>query len=61
MTIAALDKEIRDVISRHRVYGAECVLNALVRACEGQPYLRADDLRRILDRAIEREEKTVTE
>lgn len=59
MTIAALDKEIKDVISKHRVVGAEAVVNALVRACEGERYLEGDALRRILNNAIVREEKEV--
>ncbi len=56
MTIMQLDKELKSVIEHYHVMGAECILAALVRACKGQQYLKADDIRRILNNVIEREE-----
>lgn len=50
MTIMQLDKELKSVIDAHSVYGAECILHALVRACAGHPYLKGEDIKRILDR-----------
>lgn len=57
MTIMQLDKELKSVIDAHSVYGAECILHALVRACAGHPYLAGEDIKRILKKVIEREEK----
>ena len=54
MTIAALDPEIKGVISKHSVYGAEAVVNALVRACDGHQYLQREDLIELLDNAYKR-------
>ena len=51
MTIAETDKQIRGVIKQWHVYGAEAIVNALVRACEHEPYLQRDDLLRLLDHA----------
>lgn len=39
MTISQLDKELKQIIDEHSVYGAECIINALVRACDGKQYL----------------------
>jgi len=39
MTIAATDREVKELIEQHHVYGAEVLINALVRAAIKQPYL----------------------
>ena len=43
-----VDREVKDLISNYHVYGAEVLLNALVRASVNEPYLRQEDLVRIL-------------
>lgn len=60
MTIMQLDGEIKSVIDKHHVYGAECILYALVRACSGQPYLEGDDIQRILKDVINHEASPLT-
>ncbi len=57
MTISQLDKELKSVIDHHSVYGAECILSSLIRACKGKQYLESDVIKYILDHVIEREEK----
>lgn len=44
MTIAGTEKEIRGIIDQHSVYGAETVINGLVRSCIGKQYLGEDEL-----------------
>ena len=39
MTIAETDRTIKELIKEHHVYGAEAVINALVRASQDEPYL----------------------
>lgn len=54
MTIASTDREIRELIHEKHVVGAEAVMNALVRACDGQPFLGRDYLHELLDQAFRR-------
>lgn len=54
MTIASADREIRELIHENHVVGAEAVMNALVRACDGQPYLGREYLNELLDQAYRR-------
>ena len=54
MTIASADREIRELIREKHVVGAEAVVNALVRACDGQPYLGREYLHELLDQAYRR-------
>lgn len=56
MTIAQTDREIKELIDKHHVYGAETVINALVRACDGQDYLGRDAIVKMLDSAYARKE-----
>ena len=56
MTIAGTDKAGRDLIKEHHVYGAETVVNALVRATTDELYLGEDVLIRLIHKAYEREE-----
>ena len=55
MTIAETDREIRELIQKHHVYGAEAVINALVRAAATEPYLTNYEILKILNNALERE------
>ena len=55
MTIRELDPTIREVVDQWHVYGAEAVINALVRACKGKRYLDAEALHRMLESAIQHE------
>lgn len=55
MTISQLDKELKQIIDEHSVYGAECIINALVRACEGKQYLDEYALHLLLKLSVEHE------
>jgi len=60
LTISLLDKEIGSLISKHHVYGAEAVINALARASANERYLGKADIIRMVEaafRRIEEEEK----
>lgn len=57
MTIASADAEIGNLIEKHSVYGAETVVNALVRGCGKKKWLQPPDLVRLLIRAIRREDE----
>ena len=51
MTIAAANNEIKELINKHHVYGAEVLINALVRACDGTDYLSRAEVLKLLDSA----------
>lgn len=53
MTIASTDKEISSLIERFHTYGAEAVINALVRACRGKQFLNKEALLNIFNHAFE--------
>lgn len=55
MTISQLDKELKQIIDDHSVYGAECIINALVRACDGKQYLDEYALHLMLKLSFEHE------
>ena len=55
MTISQLDKELKQIIDDHSVYGAECIINALVRACDGKQYLDESALHLMLKLSFEHE------
>lgn len=57
MTIASADAEISNLIEKHHVYGAETVVNALVRASQKVRYLGQSDITRLVVRAFRREEE----
>lgn len=57
MTIAATDNEVKKLIDEHHVYGAEVVINALVRASKGEPYLNETALVQLIHSAFRREEE----
>ena len=52
MTIASADKEIGALIDNFHVYGAETVINALVRACRGKRFLNKKALLDIFGRSF---------
>lgn len=54
MTIASADQEILELVHEKHVVGAEAVMAALVRACDGQPYLSQEYLHKLLDQAFRR-------
>lgn len=54
VTIAQLDTELRRVIERHHVYGAEAIINALIRACEGRDYLSREYVIKLVNAAYKR-------
>ena len=55
MTIAQTDSQIKGIIHEHSVYGAEAIMQALVRACKNHPYLKLEDLHKMLDSAYKHE------
>lgn len=57
MTIAETDREIRTIVEKHHVYGAEAVINALVRAVKNEKQLSKHEIEKMLDHAFEREEQ----
>lgn len=57
MKICQLDKELNEIVSNHHVYGAECIINSLVRACIDENYLDFDDLCRMLRHSYEHERR----
>ena len=52
MTIAQLDKELKQIIDDHSVYGAECIINALVRASNDNKWLTEDELHKLISDAF---------
>lgn len=56
MKIATADREIKEIIENHHVYGAEVLINAIVRAAKRQPYLGQREIQHMVERAFEREE-----
>ena len=58
MTIAKADREVKDLIQKNHVYGAEAIINALVRAAQTEPYLTPDAIKSMVDHAFERQEAT---
>ena len=52
MKIVDLDRTMKNIVDMYSVYGVECVLNALARACIDDKYLQADHLHRMLDYSI---------
>ena len=56
MKIATADREIKEIIDKHHVYGAEVLINAIVRAARRQPYLGQREIQHLVERAFEREE-----
>jgi len=57
MTIASTDKEVKELINDHHIYGLENIINAVVRACKDEPYVNEDYLIKLVKSAYEREER----
>ena len=55
MTIAGTDREVRVLIKQHHIYGAETIINALVRAAQTEPHLTRDEIVSMVDHAFKRE------
>ena len=55
MNICELDKVMKELIDVHSVYGAECVINALVRACKNRRYLSVDVLHGLIEAEVSRD------
>ena len=55
MTIAGTDREVRVLIKQHHIYGAETIINALVRAAVTEPHLTKDAIIKMVEHAFERE------
>ena len=49
MTISSAHKEINEIIREHHVYGAQAVINALLYACDGEPYLTRKDVLKLIN------------
>lgn len=57
VSIAMLDHTMQGIVDRHHVYGVECVINSLVRAIHGKPYLDRDAIIRMLDHALKNDKE----
>ena len=57
MTIASCDREVRELIKKHSIYGIETVVNALVRACKDNPDCDMAYVTNMLQRAFKRKEE----
>lgn len=55
VTIAATDREIKGIIEKHHVYGAEVVINALTRASIEESYLDENTIIQMVHNAFKRE------
>ena len=53
MTIAATDKEVRNLIEKHHVYGLEVIINSIVRAAKTQQYMTEDVMHALIRSAFE--------
>ena len=50
MKIAYLDSELKGIVRDHSVYGIDCIIGALVRACIDHPYIDENTLHQIVKR-----------
>ena len=55
MTIAQTRNAIKGIIHEHSVYGCEVIINSIVAACKDHPYLKLEDLHKMLDTAYRHE------
>ena len=56
MTIFQTSKEIIDLVNKYHVYGAECVINALVESTVKEPYLDEDAIIKMVHKAFKYKE-----
>lgn len=56
MTIASCDREVKELIEKHSIYGVETVVNALVRACKTISDCDMAYVTNILQHSFKREE-----
>lgn len=54
MEINQVDNEVKDLITRKSVYGMETLINAIMRAAVGRPYIDREYIHRMVDNAIDR-------
>ena len=54
MEINQVDNEVKDLITRKSVYGIETLINAIMRAAVGRPYIDMEYIHRMVDNAIDR-------
>lgn len=57
MTIAEIDKEVKEVIAKYDVYGLESLCNAIARACEDHPYIDGKYAANLLCKCFENNEQ----
>lgn len=56
MTIAEIDKEVKEVIAKYDVYGLESLCNAIARACMYHPYIDGKYASNLLAKCFENEQ-----
>lgn len=56
ISIAAVEGLVVGIIFSYNTYGAETIINALVRSCKGHEYLQREHIEKLLDEAYKREE-----
>lgn len=54
MTIAQTEKEIKGLVKEHHIYGAETIINALVRSSKDISYLDEETIVKMVKSAFER-------
>ena len=54
MTIASTDKEVKELIKEHAVYGVETIINAVVRNCVNEPYVNEEYIIKLVKSAYKR-------
>lgn len=61
MQIVEIEREVKGVIREHHIYGAECLINELVRAAQEEPYLTKEAMFRMIESAFKRESTATAE
>jgi hypothetical protein len=56
MNISSCDKEIKALIDSKSVVGLEAILNAIVRATDGKPWMKKEDVFRYLEDSYKMDE-----
>ena len=57
MTIASSHKEMKEIIDKHSVYGAEALINSLVYASRDNKYLTEDEMHKLVSYAFKMRER----
>lgn len=53
MTIITTEKEVKNLIEKHHVYGLEVIINSIVRAAKTQQYMTEDVMHALIRSSFE--------